>query len=38
RHYTRRNVSSSTSRTLLDESDENLVEEDDIVDLGRLGK
>ncbi|GJV05691.1 hypothetical protein Tco_1343347 [Tanacetum coccineum] len=33
RHYTRRNASASTSRTLYDESDEDLVEEDDIVDL-----
>ncbi|GKG21469.1 hypothetical protein Tco_0384064, partial [Tanacetum coccineum] len=33
RHYTRRNASASTSRTLFDESDEDLVEEDDIVDL-----
>nr|GEW24186.1 reverse transcriptase domain-containing protein [Tanacetum cinerariifolium] len=33
RHYTRRNASASTSRTLYDESDEDLVNEDDIVDL-----
>ncbi|GJU60237.1 TBCC domain-containing protein 1 [Tanacetum coccineum] len=34
RHYTRRNASASTSRTLYDKSDKDLVDEDDIVDLG----
>ncbi|GJW05266.1 50S ribosomal protein L15 [Tanacetum coccineum] len=38
RHYTRRNVSSSTSRALVDESDEDLVEEDDRVDLRNPGE
>ncbi|GJY95714.1 hypothetical protein Tco_0512075 [Tanacetum coccineum] len=38
RHYTRRNASASTSRTLYDESDEDLVDEDDIVDLGNDGE
>ncbi|GJR32259.1 endoplasmic reticulum-Golgi intermediate compartment protein 3-like protein [Tanacetum coccineum] len=31
RHYTRRNASASTSRTLYDESNEDLVDEDDII-------
>ncbi|GKD39035.1 hypothetical protein Tco_1259242, partial [Tanacetum coccineum] len=34
RHYTRRNASASTSRTLYNESDEDLVDEDGTVDLG----
>ncbi|GKE67576.1 RRP6-like protein 3 isoform X1, partial [Tanacetum coccineum] len=38
RHYTRRNASASTSRTLYDESDEDIVDEDDIVDLGNDGE
>ncbi|GJQ93535.1 hypothetical protein Tco_0004674, partial [Tanacetum coccineum] len=38
RHYTRRNAMTSTSRTLYDESDEDLVDEDDIVDLENNGK
>ena len=43
RHYTRRNASASTSRTstsrtLYDESDKDLVDEDDIVDLGNDGE
>ncbi|GKB14498.1 NADH dehydrogenase [ubiquinone] 1 alpha subcomplex subunit 2-like protein [Tanacetum coccineum] len=38
RHYTRRNASASTSRTLYDESDEDLVGEDYIVDLGNDGE
>ncbi|GKF41796.1 hypothetical protein Tco_0125138, partial [Tanacetum coccineum] len=32
------NASASTSRTLYDESDEDLVDEDDIVDLGNDGE
>lgn len=43
RHYTRRNAPASTSRTstsraLFDESDEDLVDEDDIVDLRNDGE
>ncbi|GKG23895.1 hypothetical protein Tco_0391931, partial [Tanacetum coccineum] len=38
RHYTRRNALASTSRTLYDESNEDIVDEDDIVDLGNDGE
>ncbi|GJR40593.1 small EDRK-rich factor 2-like protein [Tanacetum coccineum] len=38
RHYIRRNASASTSRTLYDESDEDLVDEDDTVDFGNDGE
>ncbi|GJZ56650.1 hypothetical protein Tco_0611843 [Tanacetum coccineum] len=43
RHYTRRNASASTSRTstsmpLYDESEEDSIDEDDIVDLGNDGE
>ncbi|GJS80336.1 hypothetical protein Tco_0730217 [Tanacetum coccineum] len=38
RHYTRRNTSASARRALLDESDEDLIDEDDIVDLGNDGE